>query len=303
LRTALPDVEAAAGVPVDLPELCETVLGQLCTLWFGLPDPAGNYMTVGPWDTESRTTPTCPGHFVSASKFIFSPRPGEVVRQHGRHQGRLLRDMVTEYLRLAPPATFGALTREIVQVLGGGKVTAANADLLGRTLTGVMLGFGPTVLGNLRTVLGRWVVDRSLWDLQAALRDADGPPPHAYMLANAALRKPLVDTLMARPTPEVVWRTAREDHRLMGVDIREGDRVIVGIASATQADLAAGVRDVYTVFGGSRTPGDWPGEAAPLHACPGFSMGIGVLLGLVSALLDAGTLRATASPNTLVLTA
>jgi hypothetical protein len=302
LRTALPGAEAAAGVPVDLPELCETVLGQLCTLWFGLPDPDGDYMTVGPWDTESRTTPTCPGHFVSASKFIFSPRPGEVVRQHGRHQGRLLRDMVTEYLRLAPPASFGPLTRGIVKVLGDGQVTAANADLLGRTVTGVMLGFGPTVLGNLRTVLGRWVVDRSLWDLQAALRDADGPPPHAYMLANAALRKPLMDTLMARPTPEVVWRTAREDHRLMGVDIREGDRVIVGIASATQADLAAGVRDVYTVFGGSRTAGDWPGDAAPLHACPGFSMGIGVVLGLVSALLDAGTLRATASPNTLVLT-
>jgi hypothetical protein len=302
LRTALPGTEAAAGVPVDLPELCETVLGQLCSLWFGLPDPAGHYMTVGPWDTESRTTPTCPGHFVSASKFIFSPRPGEVVRQHGRHQGRLLRDMVTEYLRLAPPTTFGPLTRGIVQALGDGQVTAANADLLGRTVTGVMLGFGPTVLGNLRTVLGRWVADRSLWDWQAALRDADGPPPHGYMPANAALRKPLMDTLMARPTPEVVWRTAREDHRLMGVDIREGDRLIVGIASATQADLAAGVRDVYTVFGGSRTAGDWPGEAAPLHACPGFSMGIGVLLGLLSALLDAGTLRATASPNTLVLT-
>lgn len=303
LRTALPDAEAAAGVPVDLPELCETVLGQLCTLWFGLPDPAGDYMTVGPWDTEARTTPTCPGHFVSASKFIFSPRPSEVVRQHGRHQGRLLRDMVTEYLRMAPPARFGPLTRAIVQALGDGQVTAANADLLGRTLTGVMLGFGPTVLGNLRTVLGRWVMDRSLWDLQAALRDVDGMPPHGYMLANASLRKPLMDTLMARPTPEVVWRTAREDHRLMGVDIREGDRVVVGIASATQADLAAAVRDVYTVFGGSRTAGDWPGEAAPMHACPGFSMGIGVMLGLVGALLDAGTLRATGSPNTLVLSA
>jgi hypothetical protein len=108
---------------------------------------------------------------------------------------------------------------------------------------------------------------------------------------------------MERPTPEVVWRTVREDHRLQGVDLREGDRLIVGIASATQADLVAGVRDHYTVFGGSRTPGDWPGGAAPRHACPGYSMGFGVMLGLVSALLDAGTLRATASPNTLVLSA
>ena len=36
---------------------------------------------------------------------------------------------------------------------------AANADLLGRTVTGILLGFGPTVLGNLRTVLYRWVSD------------------------------------------------------------------------------------------------------------------------------------------------
>lgn len=301
LRTALPAREAAAGVPVDLPELCEMVIGQLCTRWFGLPDPAGDYMTVGPWSTESRTTPTCPGHFVSASKFVFSPRPSETVRQHGRHQGRLLREVVTEFLRLAPPAAFGPLTRDIVQALGDGQVTAANADLLGRTVTGILLGFGPTVLGNLRTVLYRWVSDRSLWDLQAALRDADGPAPHGYMLANATLRKPLVDALLARPTPEVVWRTAREDHTLQGVEIREGDRLIVGIASATQADLAAGVRDIYTVFGGSRTPGDWAGDAAPLHACPGYSMGMGVMLGLFGALLDAGTLRATSSPNTLVL--
>ena len=303
LRAALPPPLAAAGVPVDLPELCENLLGLLCQHWFGLPDPDGSYMAVGPWEAGARTIPTCPGHFVSASKFIFSPRPNETVRQHGRQQGRLLREMVTEYLRMAPAAQFGPLTQRIVEVLGGGTVTTANADLLGRTVTGVMLGFGPTVLGNLRTVLFRWVNSGALWDLQAALRDADSPAPHGYMPANATLRRPLIQALMERPTPEVVWRTVREDHRLQGVDLREGDRLIVGIASATQADLVAGVRDHYTVFGGSRTPGDWPGEAAPRHACPGYSMGFGVMLGLVSALLDAGTLRATASPNTLVLSA
>jgi Dyp-type peroxidase family len=308
LRTALPPPEAALGVPIDLPELCEAVLGQLCTGWFGLPDPQGVYMTVGPWDTAARTTPTCPGHFVSASKFIFSPRPGEPVRQHGRHQGRLLRETVTEFLRQQPATAFGPLTRDIVAALGGGVVTAANADLLGRTVTGIMLGFGPTVLGNLRVLLYRWVSDRGLWDLQAALREQPGaprqggdPPRHAYMAANACLRKPLIEALMGRPTPDMVWRTVRDHHELMGTRLREGDRVIVGIGSATQADLLAGQRDVCTAFGGSRTPGDWPGAAAPLHACPGYSMGMGVMLGLLAALLDAGTLQATASPNTLKL--
>jgi hypothetical protein len=233
------------------------------------------------------------------SRWIFSPRPNETVRQLGRQQGRLLREMVTEYLETEPATAFGPLTRQIVDALGAGQVTPANADLLGRTVAGIMLGFAPTVLGNLRTVLHRWVQTRTLWDVQAALRDShshshgDNPPPSDHARTGAVLRPALTQALMARPTPEVVWRTVREDHTLQGVELREGDRLIVGIASATQADLAAGVRDEGTVFGGQRAR----------HGCPGHAMGMGVLLGVIAALLDAGTLRATASPDTLRLTA
>ena len=52
-------------------------------------------------------------------------------------------------------------------------------------------------------------------------------------------------------------------------------------------------------FGGSLDP-DSPIHGR--HACPGYGMGVGVLLALLSALFDAGTLRPTGSPVLLMLT-
>lgn len=107
---------------------------------------------------------------------------------------------------------------------------------------------------------------------------------------------------MRKPVPDMVWRTARCDHRLGDVDVHEGDRIIVGICSGSQADLQAGQHDIFTVFGGSRTPTPaGSGQPAPMHACPGYGMAMGVILGIFSALLDAGTLHSTASPTQLRL--
>jgi len=51
-------------------------------------------------------------------------------------------------------------------------------------------------------------------------------------------------------------------------------------------------QDHYTAFGGPRPP-----HANPtVHACSGYGMGMGVMQGLLAALLEAGTLRPTASP-------
>ena len=285
------------GLPLDLGELSERVLAGLCSVWFGLPDPAHRYMVPDGWRPDRRTVPSCPGHFLSASKFIFSPRPSETVRDYGQEHGRLLHQTVADFLR-DPGAVRGPLTQVIVQAIaeiGGSEEQIAN------TVTGIMLGFPPTVYGNLRSVLARWVAERTLWDLQARLHDSGATPgANAYLRANASLRKALVDAMMRRPVPEMVWRTARSDHRLGQVDVREGDRLVVGICSASQADVLAGVADVGTVFGGYRTPSA-SGEPAPMHGCPGYGMAMGVMLGLIATLLDAGTLRPTSAPLTLRL--
>jgi hypothetical protein len=65
------------------------------------------------------------------------------------------------------------------------------------------------------------------------------------------------------------------------------------IASATQEMAARPLvgPDVTLVFGGDRKK-----EPHPTHACPAYDMGIGVLLGMISAMLEATTLTPTESP-------
>jgi len=99
---------------------------------------------------------------------------------------------------------------------------------------------------------------------------------------------------MARPTPAMVWRRSRSAHKLGLVDVTVGETLVVGIASATQQNPG----DHYAVFGGDRHD---PMSPAPLHACPGYAMAMGVMLGVAAAVLEAGTLRATGSPTVLAL--
>jgi len=67
---------------------------------------------------------------------------------------------------------------------------------------------------------------------------------------------------------------------------------VLGIASA-MAD--GGPHEL--MFGGARQ-----GKLKTPHACPGYGMGLGVMLALIGELLDAGTLRPTGSPVLLMLT-
>jgi hypothetical protein len=78
------------------------------------------------------------------------------------------------------------------------------------------------------------------------------------------------------------------------VDSDESHRVVLGIASAL-ADKDA-PREL--VFGRDRDNAATP----TVHGCPGYAMGMGVLLAMTAGLLKAGTLRPTGSPVLLILT-
>jgi hypothetical protein len=106
----------------------------------------------------------------------------------------------------------------------------------------------------------------------------------------------LLDAMQQHPVPETLWRCPVRN----GVPVHDpAQRVVLGVRSAL-ADLPGPSADYdELVFGGSRDP------ASPihgLHACPGYGMGVGVLLALLSGLFDAGTLRPTGSPVLLMLT-
>ena len=105
---------------------------------------------------------------------------------------------------------------------------------------------------------------------------------------------PLAQAMQLRPSPELVWRTVARHHAIGNgkviVPVEPGEKIVVSIVSATQQCLAepsasqcrhGGRADLSPIFGGVRgAPG-----LSPTHACPGYAAGMGVLLGILTALV------------------
>ncbi|MEI6720016.1 MAG: Dyp-type peroxidase [Betaproteobacteria bacterium] len=279
----------------DTRELSDEVLLRLAGVWFNLPDDL-RLVQAGGWDwtpTPPRR-PRCPGDFTSPSRYLFSPNPGSAVKKYGTQHGQALQDAVTNFVQQKRNDldSLSALSRELFDAI-------PNDDRqLARTIVGAMMGFLPTVDGTLRSTLYEWVDENTLWRLQEAFLSHPDRQANPYAAAGAVLRAPLMRTMQRRPVPDMVWRTAVEEHDLGNlIKIRVDDKIVVGIGSATQEDLSKhAAPDVFPIFGGERGS-----TGAPTHACPAYSMAMGVLLGALSALLDSGTLYPTPSPTGLML--
>lgn len=280
---------------VDLgAEVVEPALALLARHYFGLPDDfTGRNIVTGGWCPHSvaERRPVCPGDFVQPSAHLFRPDPTAAIVSDGEAQGRALRAAAMNFVRTHRAAAGGAPGCIAAPMFAG----IADDDLLARTLVGVMIGFVPTVLGNLRSVLVQWLNTGSLWRLQETLCATRVDPP--VRRAELALRRAMVEAMQRAPVPDAVWRKVAIEHRLGGETLAVGEEVAVSIVSATQAHLAAGRIDDTAIFGGTR------GANGPTHACPGYEMAIGTMLGILAAILDAGMLRAGPLPLTVGITA
>jgi hypothetical protein len=235
--------------------------------------------------------PRCPGSILTSSRAIFAPHPGAAMVQRAQMEGPRVRAAVAAMLKAGAQ---GSMTQQIVAALRPGTADSVITD----TVAGMLLGFPPTVHGNFLQTLRQWIDGGALWQQQQALAEMPltaGASP-AYERARDALRRGLLDTMQQRPVPEMLWRCPVEDGKVVHDPAR---RIVLGVRSAL-ADLP-GPRCDYDelAFGGSLDP-DSPIHGR--HACPGYGMGVGVLLALLSALFDAGTLRPTGSPVLLMLT-
>jgi hypothetical protein len=212
------------------------------------------------------------------------------VQAFGTTHGKSLREAVTAFvkdMRGQESTLQGQLTKAMFAAI-------SDDDELARTIVGTIMGFLPTVDGNLRSSLHEWLEERTLWYLQDAL--VSGSAPVSYEHACSVLRTPLMRTMQRRPVPDLVWRTPVNEHTLGGIKVGPDDLIVIGIVSATQEDLTSDPPDVFPIFGGNRNA-----SSHPTHACPGYQMGMGVLLGTISGLLEAGTLRPTPAPLTVTL--
>lgn len=274
---------AATSFTLDLEWLSMSVVRALCQLWFGLPD--GTHL-FGPEQLESNGSlrqPQFPQALFPVSRQVFWPHPSELIARTGEDCGRAVRARVEAWLA-GHPQGGGTLTPLMLARLPAD----ASLDLKARTIAGVVLGFPPTTYGNLLIVMAALMTRLPLGEVQQAWLAA---APVAAQQA-AWLRGSLTQMLCKAPAPFAVWRVAKVDHVLAGVTIPAGRVLVVGLASAAQA---SGRHEI--IFGGSRH--DPAGE--PQHACSGYGMGMGVMQGVLSALLDAGPLQSTGAPTSVVV--
>jgi Dyp-type peroxidase family len=290
---------------VDVRDIVDALLAELSRRWFGLPD--GRHVQEGGWHWHA-APPRCPGHFHTPSRYLFQPHPGAeataVGQAHGQQLRHSVRDFVAEHWQ--QPAALGTLGAAVHAALHGHRAEPAAAqDLVARTLIGVMMGFLPTVDGNLRGLLFDALDDASFWDWRRRLAASpattgpDSGPDAAWARADAVLRQPLARALQRRPVPDIVWRTVVQAHTLGEVQLQPGEVVAVGIGSALHQRQLEDDISLSALFGGDRRE---PGQASvPLHACPGQAMALGVMTGALASLMAEPLLRPGPSPALLKL--
>lgn len=287
-----PDPYGPARIAVDLVTVCETVLAMLCSQWFGLPD--GRLMVIGGRLQAATGAPRCPGHLLSPSRYIFAPHPGQPAKDDGEPQGQAVLQAVKDMLSQTPAGKLAPLSQQVVDRLAHIGDDAVRHDTIARSIAGLLLGFAPTVEGNFLRIWEAWIDHQLLWQHQQLLAEAaeKAPAPEQAYQRALVLRQPLLDTMRQRPVPSLLWRCPVVDGQPVTDDKTAGP-IVLGIESAMTDDKAPH----ELMFGR-----DAPGKPPTLHGCPGYGMGLGVMLGLSAALLEAGSLRTTGSPVLLMLT-
>ncbi len=288
-------------------EVVDKVLEALCRYWFGLPLEKAELQPGGArWDWASgdpTDPPRYPGNFSAPSRYLFQPRPGATVESFGRDYGQSLtvafRQWVATHrgdngLWKAVSASEQNSDAQITKAIFAAFPDREQDDLVARTLVGALMGFLPTVDGNLRLSMNEWLRDGTFWSLRSALANRGlYPVDEHFENAKKLLEPMLLKTMQLRPSPELVWRTVTCDHKLGDVALRPGDQVVVSIVSATHQYLEEGdYTNVHPIFGGDRQA-----DVHPTHSCPGKEAAIGVLLGILSAFLEVTeTMRPSPAP-------
>jgi hypothetical protein len=273
---ALPDPGA-----FDIQEISDTVLAAVCKHWFDVPD--GNFVQAGGFGLSNILPPArCPGDYTPPSAYIFHPDPDLLLTLLGQRTGQMLRDAVGKLVasqRATGKLPQGALSRAFFEIFPN---SPDDDDLLARVIIGAMMGMLPTVNGNLTATVKAWQKTATFMVLQAKLKNST--ETDEFVRAREVIEQPLQEAMQMAPTPDAVWRTAVKEHTLgtkNPVQVHPGDKIYISILKATQEDLRAGVTDVCPVFGGNRSA-----TPHPIHACPGFEMAMGILLGIIYGVVE-----------------
>lgn len=265
---------------LELKEYVADVVGQLSVDWFGLP--TNGSIDIG---GEPGDKPNTPDDLVSASYYFFGPRPTESVIDVGKQRGTKLKDVIRSYVDESRSAPDGTLFSYLL----GEPVFKGKAELITKTLVGCTNGFVAATRGSFLAVMRQWIENEDLWRHRLALLTATATNAShlTHEIAQAALKKELVIGMQKRARPNLLHRVATKDTTLGGVDIKAGEVVVLSLQSA--AENYPG--DPEILFGGNYCPAGH-GTSTTVHACSGQAMALGVLLGIISVMMEQNTLDA-----------
>ncbi|HUN92014.1 MAG TPA: hypothetical protein VMU33_08150 [Burkholderiaceae bacterium] len=279
-------------------ELVNEMLADICEAWFGLDNKGHSerqFFARGGfhWDWKPEDPPFYPGHFMAPSRYFFQPRPGTEVKRIGEEHGQALRKAMLAFLSQPAVSSRPPIVAEVLRSTGG-----AATDLAARTLIGAIMGFVPTVFGNLCAVMNDWLADGTFWRLRAQIL-AEQLRVGGLDAAKETIFPAFTRTMQLRTVPWLLWRKAEKSH-MFGIDsahrieVKRGDVVVAALGSASQQNLLEGKTTLKPNFGDSDNAGP-----RPTHACPGYDAAIAMMLGFLAALLGSPwRLRAGPAPMT-----
>lgn len=323
-----------APTVIDLRRLVQDVVARMGTDWFALPDRDGWYMTRGGPTPARAHCPDHFGatarYIFSPNPTEFVRREG---REKGQELLIRAKAFVRSVRREAVEAStlLGALFAEAGNDAfdDRGRPQDDFADFCAGLLVGTIHGFVGPVGGSAFSLLNEWTESRMLWRQQQALLLQH--PRLEESLDWAAVSPILLPAvkrgMRIQPFPYILHRTPVRDVRLPSrprragalegeLEVTAGTRIVLGIVSAAHDRVPQGVDELDVLFGGVYPVGRGaplgrgtplrrgaplgpvsPGGARKtgLHACPGRDLGLGTIMGILTALCRAGNLRRIAS--------
>lgn len=281
-------LQAAAGMQalplrLDLMRgLFEPVVAAIAPAWFDFPD--GRHVQPGAadWRPVASRTPVFPGDFWNPSRFAFNPFVSARTEQLAAEHGQALLNAITAFLaENGRDALRGAVSAALAEAMHQGKPAFPTNRDLARSIAGAMLGWIATTLGNAARIFDRLIRHGDIQRLQILWDDV----PARGATAARQLLGPLVEALLCdRPVPENKWRLVVDPQATLGgtrVGRDDGPvKLVLGLQSAAADQAARGIADSHIPFGQAHAGAPTP------HGCPGRSLALGVLLGLVAGVIE-----------------
>jgi hypothetical protein len=167
-------------------------------------------------------------------------------------------------------------------------------EQLVRTLGGLIQGFVTPTYGSFLSLMNTLIDDKQLWHLQTDWLREKSKRGDDYQKAGRVLSSAMIKAMRVQPVPGLLHRTCVKKYEVggdTGITINSGEKIVLGLVSATRDPVPATGSASELLFGGDY---DAKGDRKTTHACPGKDMALGVMLGMLSVIVEVGNLQVEA---------